>query len=191
MDCREAQSYGWDTDASRERRTERSEHLSGCEACRARDAVERSLTEALRELRDSEEFGVGDPRPAATERLLLDGFDRRAEAVDRGAPWWKLAAAAGVLLAIGLATGIDRSGPPETPPPLAQPAAELVGDFIVLDRLSMELSGGRGRLLRIEIPAESGAYLGLPLPRRPGAPPIAADVFLVDDGVAGAVRFVY
>ena len=136
------------------------------------------LKELMRELADADRSA----KPSAEIEAAL-----RVQVWPHRRPWvW--AAAAAVLVALGGAWLFQAEEPPSDPQQAA--AAEMrPTDFFVLDNGRPLSEIQSGRLMRVTLPASAPARFGLP-PLPPGSR-IQADVFLSDDGLAQAVRFVY
>lgn len=111
--------------------------------------------------------------PAVEARLRAAVRAKR----DSRAPWWRAAAAAVFLAALGagLAGWLERPAPPA-------PEIRAVTPWY--------FSAGvppveRGHLIRVEVPPEAAARFGLA-----AAGPVQADVIIGDDGLTRAIRFV-
>ena len=135
------------------------------------------LKELLRELAEADLDAKPSPQVEATLRTQVR---------PRRYPWgW---AAAAVVLLLGGSWLFRAEAPPAEPRQAAAPEPRPT-DFFVLDNGRPFSEIQSGRLMRVTLPASAPARFGLP-PLPPGSS-IQADVFLSDDGLAQAVRFVY
>jgi hypothetical protein len=132
---------------------------------------EEDLKQALRAL--AAETATASAGPDVEARLRGALRAKRAGM----APWWRAAAAAVFLAALGagLAGWLER---PAAPPPEVRAVTPWY------------YSGGvppaeRGYLIRMEVPPEAAARFGLA-----AAGPVQADVIIGDDGLTRAIRFV-
>lgn len=162
-------------------------HLAACEQCRRLVATHRALAEALAHA------GCADAwisPPAEIEQKLSAAFREQAGLRTRTS-WSWAASLAGVA---ALAAFLIGSGAWERPPnPSAEPqeAAVRVTEFYPLATFGPYDELDRGRLVRVRLPASAAFDLGIAVRVERGSEPVEADVFLGDDGVARAIRFVY
>lgn len=157
---------------------EADRHAAECHACRRWREVQRSLTDQLANLATR---NVPAPPDGAEAALLAElrpvrRFPRRVAV--------GLALAAGLALAIFLPRAPD-SGLAET---TTVASDDSVADFYVLDHAVMA-QPLRGSLVRVTLSPEATQFLGLP-PLDPSVGGVRADVWLSEDGVPQAVRYI-
>ena len=164
-------------------------HLECCAACAAKLEREKAITKNLRALAAAT---PGPADPDAMERRLVAELSAMAAPAtgtrpSRGARWpaW-LAAAAALVIGIGLAFGWRaREAPPAPAPP-----AVATTEFVPWPGASALPAFESGQLVRTELPASVLPLLGLDAPDTPPDANVAADVIYGQDGLARAVRLV-
>ena len=163
-------------------------HLDDCAACAAKLERERAITRNLRALAAAT---PGPADPDAMERHLAAEFAAMqavpAATPSRGARWpaW-LAAAATVIVAVGLTFGWRALQAPPAP----APAAVATSEFVLWPGATALPAFESGELVRMELPASVLPLLGLDAPDTPPDATVAADVIYGQDGKARAVRLV-
>lgn len=122
----------------------------------------------------------GRQAPARVEAALRSEFRRRR--IRRRTPWFGVAAAALVLLAVLLA-----ALRPERPPVAA--AGRVYTEFIPVSYgQPFRLEDG-GRIVRVRMPRSTLASFGLPVDQERLGERIQADVLLGEDNLVRAIRF--
>jgi len=159
-------------------------HLDTCAACAAKLERERAITGNLRALAAAT---PGPADPDAMERRLVEELASLTTTPARGVRWpaW-LAAAAAVMVAVGLTFGWRA----RQAPPAPAPAAVATSEFVPWPGAATLPAFESGELVRTELPASVLPLLGLDAPDTPPDARVAADVIVGQDGEARAVRLV-
>jgi len=165
-------------------------HLETCAACAAKLERERAITAGMRALAAAT---PGPADPDAMERRLVDELAAMTTEATTGTgrthgtrwPTW-LAAAAAVLVAVGLSY-LWRA---PVAPPAPAPAAAANTDFVPWPGAAALPAFEYGELVRTELPASVLPLLGFDAPDTPPDATVAADVIYGQDGQARAVRLV-
>ena len=171
------------------------DHLRECSHCRERRDDERSLSAQIRLARDAAR--VRRPSEVQRNRILAE-FDAVQRRSLRPYLKWAMAAAALLLLAIGLA-GLRRGGVDGTPNPpqstIAQESAEIEGlpadsnDFVAVPYAPPLATGEFVSVVRTELQPAALARMGIYVDAGFAAE-IPADVVVGEDGLPRAVRLV-
>lgn len=162
-------------------------HLAACESCRRLVATHRSLADGLADARRADAW---TSPPAEIEQRLSAVFGDQARLRARTSWSWAASLAAVAALAaflIGSSAWERRPSASSAP----QQAEARVTEFYPLAAFGPYDALDRGRLVRVRLPASAAFDLGIPTRAAVGADLLEADVFLGDDGVARAIRFVY
>lgn len=168
-------------------------HLRTCSRCRTRLVRERTLSSALRTLR---ERARGETPSAAVETSLRLTFEaeqmRRSpqpqaplSTTTRASGSRGLAAAAALVLLVGWLLLWQRHELAHTPPSVPDPAGS---EFVEWPGASSLPALESGQLVRTELPASVLPLLGLISGREITTDMVAADVVVGQDGLARAVR---
>jgi len=169
-------------------RLERAQaHLSGCEQCRRLVASHRALGATLA---DASCADAWVSPPAEIEQQLSAAFREQARLHARTSWSWAASLAGVAALAVFL-IGSGVSERQLGPSAESQQAVARVTEFYPLAASGPYDVLDRGRLVRVRLPASAAFDLGIPTRAEVGAAVLEADVFLGDDGVARAIRFVY
>jgi hypothetical protein len=193
-------------------------HCLACAECSARLKQARALTAGLRALA-AESAAEAPPRLEGALRAAFRTPRPVARPLRKGGVW--LAAAAAVVAIIGVAVWQGRrpspvpapqqvavtpalaEAPPKLPPapPPARrasqlparraPRPEIATDFLPLAYVSDARELEQGSLVRVRLPRTAMASVGLPVNEELRSEPVQADIWLGQDGVARAIRFIY
>jgi hypothetical protein len=175
MSCEEAREHLLESDPQAEA------HASDCPDCAAWVETQTAVRAELRGLAAQ----MGEPRPEV-ETALRARF--RARIHQARPARWVWAAAAALLIGIGVGAWFGWDEPAS--PVVSAPAPPEKTPFVLLDYGRPTPNLTAGRLVRVTLPPDAPAWLGLPFD--PGtADGIEAEVLLGDDGVAQAVRLVH
>jgi hypothetical protein len=141
-------------------------------------------------LRDLARHDAGRSAPHVIEQTVMAAF--RARSRRRAGPLW-LAAAAALLVGIGLSIYWPRASSVVAPEPAAE-QAEVATEYLPLRAGPLLDPGEMGQVIRMQVPRREMHRFGLVLD--PGAEldwneTVGADVLVGMDGTARAVRFVH